>query len=75
MESIIGLFNQKREANIMSRESILLALIFISFSMPIGAGTVDYNDDTELSFIWEAASGDVDHYKVYLSTDWGKYVL
>ncbi len=43
--------------------------------MPIGAGTVDYDDDTELSFIWEAASGNVDHYNVYVSTDWGKYFL
>lgn len=36
---------------------------------------VSYDDDTELDFIWEAATGPVHHYNVYASTDGDEYVL
>lgn len=67
--------NNKDEENIMSMGSILSTLIFILFSTTVRAGMVDYDDDTKLSFIWEAASGGVDHYNTYVSTDFLKYVL
>ena len=56
----------------------LLAIIcgiVILFSIPIESSAVTYDDDTSLDFIWEAASGDVDHYNVYVSIDEGDYVL
>lgn len=33
------------------------------------------DDDTTLEFYWDAASGKVDHYNVYLSVDGGEYSL
>ena len=53
----------------------IVGVIFILFSIPIGAGAVTYDNDTSLEFTWTAASGDVDHYNVYVSTDEGDYVL
>jgi len=45
------------------------------FSSTTEAGAEDYNDDNELKFIWTPASGNVDHYDVYVSTDGSDYVL
>lgn len=53
----------------------IIGVILILFSIPIEAGAVDYDNGTSLKFIWEAASGDVDHYNVYVSTDGDEYVL
>ena len=39
------------------------------------AGAVTYDNDTSLDFTWETASGDVDHYNVYVSIDEGEYDL
>ena len=41
------------------------------------AGSATYDNDTSLDFSWEAASGDVDHYNVYVyvSVDGDEYVL
>jgi len=53
----------------------IIDVIFILFLIPIEAGAETYDDDTSLDFIWEAASGDVDHYNVYVSIDGGEYDL
>ena len=54
---------------------INIGVIVILFSMPIKADAISYDNDISLDFVWEAASGDVDHYNVYVSTDSGDYVL
>jgi len=53
----------------------IIGVIFILFSIPIEVDAVSYDDDTSLDFIWTAASGNVDHYNIYVSTDEGEYVL
>jgi len=53
----------------------IIGVIFILFSSTTEAGADDYDDDTELKFIWTAASGNVDHYDVYVSIDGNAYVL
>jgi fibronectin type 3 domain-containing protein len=54
---------------------VMIGVIFILFSISTEADADDYDDDTELKFIWTPASGDVDHYDVYVSTDGSDYVL
>ena len=53
----------------------IIGVIFILFSISTEAGAEYYDNDTELKFIWTAASGNVDHYNVYVSTDGSDYVL
>jgi hypothetical protein len=45
------------------------------FLISIKAVAVSYDNDNELDFTWTAASGNVDHYNVYVSNDGGEYIL
>jgi len=36
---------------------------------------ISYDDDTQLDFIWKEATGNPQHYNVYVSVDEGEYVL
>lgn len=51
-----------------------VASIFLATSMD-AAHAANYDNDTEVKFIWTAASGDVNHYNVYVSSDGGECVL
>ena len=53
----------------------IISVIFIFFQLSIEASAVDYDYDTSLDFTWATASGAVDHYNVYVSTDGGEYSL
>jgi len=53
----------------------IISVIFIFSPISIEVSAVDYDNDTELKFTWTAASGNVDHYNVYVSTDGGEYAL
>jgi len=53
----------------------LLITIIISEVLITSVHSVDYDDDTNLDFAWEAATGPVDHYNVYASIDNNEYVL
>jgi len=53
----------------------IIGVIFILFSISTEVGAVTYDNDTSLEFTWTAASGDVDHYNVYVSIDEGEYDL
>lgn len=52
--------------------TLFLTIIIIcsAFSIP-----TNFDNDTEVKFSWTAASGDVDHYNVYVSTNGNEYVL
>ncbi|MGQ9609416.1 MAG: hypothetical protein ACUVWN_08945 [bacterium] len=55
---------------------LLIVTICILAFMPFNGGLCDtYDDDPVLEFYWEPATGNVDHYNVYLSTDGSDYVL
>ena len=50
----------------------LACLVFLILANP-QAQCDTYDDDTVLEFYWKAASGDVQHYNVYLSVDEGDF--
>lgn len=54
-----------------------LFIYALSLSIAIFAyGEVySYDDDTDLDFVWTPATGNPDHYNVYLSVDGGDYTL
>ena len=50
----------------------ILAIVgatLILFSIPIEAGAIKHDNDTSLKFTWSPASGNVDHYNVYMYTE------
>lgn len=49
--------------------------VVISFIVIAIAYTLTYDDDTTLEFYWTPATGDVDHYDVYVSTNGWEYVM
>lgn len=53
----------------------LFVLILILLTTSIEIRAADCNGTMPLKFVWTAASGDVDHYNVYVSTDGGGYKL
>lgn len=54
---------------------IIFAVLFSIFVPFNGAFCDTCDDDTVLEFYWEPATGNVDHYNVYLSTDGSDYVF
>ena len=53
----------------------LFVLILILLTTSIEIRAADCSGTMPLKFVWTAASGDVDHYNVYVSTDGGGYKL
>lgn len=57
-------------------KKFLLALIFVVLLIPVFPALCDtYDDDATLEFYWDAATGSVHHYNVYLSIDDADYTL
>jgi hypothetical protein len=66
--------------NLLTLSIIRLLLIMITIIISVTltafpAYSVDYDDDTNLDFIWEPAIGPVDHYNVYASIDDHDYMI
>jgi len=61
-----------------NRFALVTIILLISICNALFVSTAQaqhnpYDDDTVLEFYWEAASGNVDHYNVYLYVDGSKY--
>ncbi len=60
---------------VVERIAFLTSVCFALSMLSVYAYTQTSDDDTCLEFYWDAATGDVDHYNVYLSIDQGDYSL